>query len=259
MTEAKIPRDFRGFAGHPKSELEVIFLFGLLIDHIEQFLNLPLVVTRINDIFPDCECIDPLTEKPIHIEFELKSSHYKAHGHPQSGCEYIVCWEDDWPNAPVPVISLKTIADSINHQDSPFLYIPSSGSVRQVYEDQTTRNPEVYQAIGHFLNFCVPTIKKLFPHFYVDEDQTRHFVFRNRPKQVPLLEIHPNGKLFGRSVQDLVSKYGEEVREAASKMKNTKDNIGILRNPRDADKLTDALKDLLLVIQAKPQVQHEHS
>jgi len=40
-----IPKNFKGFAGEPESELEVIFLFGLFYNH----LNFPFVVRKIND------------------------------------------------------------------------------------------------------------------------------------------------------------------------------------------------------------------
>jgi len=58
-----IPKEFRGYAGEPQSELEVAFLLGLLYD----YLPFPFVVTSINDAFPDCEGIDPKSGQPVRI------------------------------------------------------------------------------------------------------------------------------------------------------------------------------------------------
>lgn len=43
---------------------------------------------------------DPKGERPIRIEFEHKSKSFKTHGHSSKDCDWIVCWEDNWPDAP---------------------------------------------------------------------------------------------------------------------------------------------------------------
>ncbi|MFN3467172.1 MAG: hypothetical protein ACK4WF_05670, partial [Candidatus Brocadiales bacterium] len=47
-----------------------------------------------------------------YIEFELWSSLFKEHimnpKHKGKKCDYVVCWENDWEECPVPVIELRT-------------------------------------------------------------------------------------------------------------------------------------------------------
>ena len=240
-----IPADFRGFAGDPRSEIEVVFLFGLLYDHLLEYMELPFVVTEINDAFPDCEAINTSTGNVVHIEFELKSSHYTSHRHPLDGCDYIVCWEDDWPGSPIPVVSLKKMVESMGLTGKRYFYVPAHGSIRQTFEGQKDKNPQTYDAIRYFLEVCVPEIRKKYPDFYTDERQTRHFVFRNRAGEIPLLEINPNGKLFGKSVSEAVRMYGDSVRVAATRLKDLKDSIGALRKTEHADMLKLKLEGLL--------------
>ena len=44
----------------------------------------------------------------VWIEFEFKSSHFKAHNHDINECDVIVCWEHDWKDCPIEVIELRT-------------------------------------------------------------------------------------------------------------------------------------------------------
>ena len=104
---SKIPGEFRGYAGEPESELGVAFLLGLLHD----YLPFPMVVNSINDAFPDCEGVNPETEKPIRIELEVLSQNYVRHDYPLKGCDYIPCWRDNWPEPKILVISLKKIIE----------------------------------------------------------------------------------------------------------------------------------------------------
>jgi hypothetical protein len=47
-----------------------------------------------------------------YIEFELLSSLFKEHTmnpkHKGRKCDYVICWENDWEECPVPVIELRT-------------------------------------------------------------------------------------------------------------------------------------------------------
>ena len=43
----------------------------------------------------------------VKIEFEYKSSNFLIHGHDLLKCDIIVCWENDWNDCPIPIISLK--------------------------------------------------------------------------------------------------------------------------------------------------------
>ncbi|MGF1633087.1 MAG: hypothetical protein ACFCVE_04500 [Phycisphaerae bacterium] len=58
-----------------------------------------LRVESIQGGFPDCTARGP-DGKRVRIEFEYRSSGFKAHKHDARGCDWIVCWIHDWPDAP---------------------------------------------------------------------------------------------------------------------------------------------------------------
>ena len=49
------------------------------------------------------------------IEFEFRSSNFRAHKHPLDGADVIVCWEHDWPDCPIEVIELRSAIVSLKH------------------------------------------------------------------------------------------------------------------------------------------------
>lgn len=240
----KIPESFRGFAGEPRSEMEVVFLFGLLYDYLE----FPFVVTAINDTFPDCEGLDPLTGKTVHIEFELLSRHYIDHGHPIEGSDYIVCWKNNWPDSPIPVISLQSLVKSQSLEGKRFIDIPAPDSLRIELENLKDRNPQAYSAVKHFLGVSLVRLQERFPDFYIDDTQTRHYGTKYRGRG-GLVGVYPNGKLVCGNVDEIVKAYGESVRNAAMGMRDIiKKKIGILCNPEDGDRVAESLENLLLAI-----------
>lgn len=240
----RIPGSFRGFAGEPRSEMTVVFLFGLLYDHLE----FPFVVTAVNDTFPDCEGVDPSTGKTIHIEFELLSRHYVDHGHPIEGCDYIVCWKDNWPDSPIPVISLQTLVGSQGLEGKRFIDIPAPGSLRAELENQKNKNPEAYKAVKHFLEVSLARLNDSFSDIYVDDTQSRHYGIKFHGRG-GLIGVYPNGKLVCGNVDEIVKAHGESVSDAATRMRDVaKDKVGMLRSPEDADRVAESLQDLLAAI-----------
>lgn len=95
------------FAHEPRTEQEVVCLFGALLDDLE----MPLQIERVQTAFPDCTVRRLDTGEVLHVEFELYSSHFRAHGHPVDGCGMLVCWIDDvgvWPDT-LQVIELADV------------------------------------------------------------------------------------------------------------------------------------------------------
>lgn len=80
----------------PLNELGVVFLFS----HVARKLHLR--IEEIRPAFPDCIAYRMAgeSERMVRIEFELRSSNFRAHRHNPSGCDCIVCWLHDWPDAP---------------------------------------------------------------------------------------------------------------------------------------------------------------
>ncbi|PYV27771.1 MAG: hypothetical protein DMG27_02985 [Acidobacteria bacterium] len=90
----------------PRNELGVVFLFA----HVAR--RLQFRIEEIRAAFPDCIAYRHAgdSEKRVRIEFEFRSSSFRAHRHISKQCDCIVCWHHDWPDVParIEVISLKT-------------------------------------------------------------------------------------------------------------------------------------------------------
>ena len=80
----------------PTNELGVVFLFSHLAHKWR------LRVDAIQAGFPDCTAYQKIhgREKRVRIEFEFKSRNFISHKHDPSKCDWIVCWEHNWPDIP---------------------------------------------------------------------------------------------------------------------------------------------------------------
>lgn len=89
----------------PVNELGVVFLFAHLAKRWR------LRIDAIQPAFPDCIAYQKTQdgEKRIRIEFEWKSRNFKTHKHDPKKCDWIVCWEHNWPDVPnnLQVIELR--------------------------------------------------------------------------------------------------------------------------------------------------------
>ena len=80
----------------PENELGVVFLFANLLKKYR------LRVDQIQSSYPDCIAYQKIgnMEKRIRIEFEFKSRNFKTHRHNPNNCDWVVCWEHNWPTIP---------------------------------------------------------------------------------------------------------------------------------------------------------------
>jgi hypothetical protein len=80
----------------PENELGVVFLFAHLAKRWR------LRIDEIKSGFPDCIAYQKShgKDKRVRIEFEFKSMSFKNHRHNAKDCDWIVCWEDNWPSPP---------------------------------------------------------------------------------------------------------------------------------------------------------------
>jgi len=107
MPEKSIVGDlinFRGLVYAPMNENGVIFLFGKIADDLNMYIE------EIKPGYPDCigrRFVGKGWER-VAIEFEFKSSNFKAHKHDPKDCNIIICWENDWKDCPIEVIELKS-------------------------------------------------------------------------------------------------------------------------------------------------------
>lgn len=94
----------RGIVYEPINEQGVILLFAALA------YELDFRIEGIRSRFPDAllrRKNDKGRWKSCKAEFEYKSSSFQTHGHDPKQCDLIICWEHDWKNSPVEVLSLK--------------------------------------------------------------------------------------------------------------------------------------------------------
>jgi len=88
----------------PTNEMGVVALFI----EFRKELGFP-IIEIIRTKFPDSVVFENSSEGYIrkYIEFEFRSSGYKSHLKSKRKCHYVICWEHDWKDCPIPVIELK--------------------------------------------------------------------------------------------------------------------------------------------------------
>lgn len=90
----------------PVNELGVVFLFATIAP------KLRMRVEMIQSAFPDCIAYRKTGrgERKVRIEFEYKAKNFVAHKHDPKKCDMIVCWENNWSNAPqhIEIIELRS-------------------------------------------------------------------------------------------------------------------------------------------------------
>ena len=96
----------RGIVYAPINEQGVILLFAALAHELD------FRIEGIRSKFPDAL----LRRKNVkgrwascRAEFEYRSSDFKTHGHDPKQCNLIICWEHDWKNCPIEVLSLREV------------------------------------------------------------------------------------------------------------------------------------------------------
>ncbi len=94
----------RGIVYEPINEQGVILLFAALA------YELDFRIEAIRSRFPDA-LLRRKTSKDRWItckaEFEFRSSEFNTHGHDEKQCDLLICWEHNWNDCPIEVLSLK--------------------------------------------------------------------------------------------------------------------------------------------------------
>ena len=110
--ELGLPLSFRALRQAPVNEQGVVLLFGMVAK------DLGFQIEIVQKKFPDCEALRPIDKngsrwQRVRIEFEYKSSNFRAHRHDCKECDVIVCWEHDWPQCPLEVIELRKVVGKL--------------------------------------------------------------------------------------------------------------------------------------------------
>ncbi len=105
------PMDLEVMNYAPTSEQGVVALFSHFMTRIRSHHFVKIEFIRSG--FPDACAIEKIGDNfsRKYIEFEFKASKFREHiknkTHAQTRCDYVVCWENDFPSCPVEVIELK--------------------------------------------------------------------------------------------------------------------------------------------------------
>ena len=81
-----------------------------------------------------------------------------------------------------------------------------------------------------------------------DPKKGKRFLFRYKDKPYPLLEIAPNGHISGKKDHQLISIYGESVRDTAKDLKYEIDRIRNLKSKEDAKILANKFEAFIASI-----------
>jgi Homing endonuclease associated repeat len=93
----------------PTNEAGVVLLFGSMAR------ALGYLILRAQAEFPDCQAmreIEPNRWQLVRIEFEYESRNFLEHKHAETECDLIVCWSHNWPECPLEVLELQSLAES---------------------------------------------------------------------------------------------------------------------------------------------------
>lgn len=234
------------FRGAPESEWDVAYLLGVAQEH----LPFPFAVTAIGTAFPDCEGIDPTTGQRVTIEFEVRSRSFVDHGHRASGCDYIVCWEDNWvDHTPPPIIiSLRQLFEATPALRKRLEYVPGSGSVHGQLAAFRDRHPEGSQAVVHLVEDLLPRLRETLDGLVVDDTRTKQFVVRYRSGRRLLCVTSSTGKIEGATEKHMLSVYGPAVAAETLNYAKVIKSISVLRTQSDAETVVAALERLVRVI-----------
>lgn len=103
------PINFEGLIYGPLNENGVIFLFSKI------HKKLGIFIEAIQPSYPDAKARRKTYKgwEDVWIEFEYKSSSFKAHKHDPNECDIIVCWEHNWKNCPIEVIELRKVISEL--------------------------------------------------------------------------------------------------------------------------------------------------
>lgn len=94
------------FLHEPRSEQEVVCLFGALLADLE----FDCVIERVGTAFPDATL--RRGQEVLRVEFELYAKSFWEHGHDPQECDLLICWHDNWGGDwPFEVVELREIVE----------------------------------------------------------------------------------------------------------------------------------------------------
>lgn len=71
-------------------------------------------ILSIGTRFPDALLYSRDQDKNLRVEFEYFAMNFLYHGHDITMCDLIICWRNDWPKCPIPILELQSL-DEFRH------------------------------------------------------------------------------------------------------------------------------------------------
>ncbi len=109
--------NFRGMVYSPLNESGVVFLFGKVVEDLNMY------VEEIKPGYPDCIARRFVGNgwQRLSIEFELNTTNFIQHKHDPTGCDVIVCWENDLSGKDalkdIEIIELKSLIKELPNRE----------------------------------------------------------------------------------------------------------------------------------------------
>lgn len=171
----------------PTNEQETIELFQALEDilgwHIVHLQN---------------RCPDAIIENDngsqLTIEFEYAAKNFKLHQHPSNGCDAVVCWHNNWPDATLPVWSLE---------ETLFLIKPTASKLLELAKQKTDFSILISHLIIH-LGILGRELEKSKQEVQVLSDELRVIKEKNYGTISPVTSFNINrvGLIYTDSDRD---------------------------------------------------------
>ena len=194
--------NFRGLVYSPINENGVIFLFGKVAEDLNMY------VEEIKPGFPDCigRRFTGKGWERISIEFEHKSQNFEFHKHDPKGCDIIVCWEHDWPEAQKHGIEVIELRDRIKGLPNPPIQRPdeAGGTKETLTLDEYLAHRQTVPALQSLYRKLIEKVRGLSEEVWIkigDRSVTfyspeRVFAYTHTRKTTAPLQFFTGGELI---------------------------------------------------------------
>lgn len=196
--------NFRGLVYAPLNENGVVFLFGKVAEDLNMYIE------EIKPGFPDC-IARRFTGKGwerLRVEFEFKSSNFKAHSHDPNVCDMVICWEHDWSECPLEVLELKDRIKEMDNRPIKRPDEPDGGGTKddidtwfEKYQMQETPRKvfhEMMQFIKSLDEECFYNVGRTAVSIY---GPRRVFIYLHPRQRLLRMDIFTQGKSLGQVKQ----------------------------------------------------------
>jgi len=220
MADKPIPPGFQGFLYEPSNEQETIGLFLIL-----QSLIRPTWCTkRLQGDFPDGMFYDSARNAEVRVEFEYLASHFFDHQHDPTGCELIICWENDLPRTATEPLGLQVLAlkEELSHLPNKTQFClgwKRDGSLDKVLQAEVAQDNRCAQAVQRLVDVELPRLSEQYLGLRVERNLSAHYMVRWYGRS--LFGVYPNGKLVVLSVGELAKACDGHLNGAAERFHAT--------------------------------------